>query len=177
LAALVLSLPPQVFELADYAAVLFELGCFVALLSGALAWRTWLLAATAFHLINTVFLNIGFTAHVPLYLAFVGFERARKVLDCWLSRAPVRIGAVILVLLLGLSHLALRLTDRGGFFLLVLDPVRHAEIGLWGSIVLWLFTFAVLFGDLRRRLRLRRAGNQRKIGRQPTDMTIDAASL
>lgn len=168
LARLVLSLPPQVFELADYAAVVFELGWFVALLSGPLAWRTWLLVATTFHLVNTLFLNIAFTAHVPLYLAFVGFERARRVLDGWLSRAPVRLGAVIVVLLLGLSHFVLRLTERGGFFLLALDPVRHYQIELWGGLALWLFTFAVLFADLRRR---------REMGRRPTDMRIDAASL
>lgn len=82
LAPLVLKMPPQIFELADYSAVIFELIPIVALLAGRKWWLSWLLTACLFHLANTLLLNINFISHAPVYLTFVflnfGLKRDRQ---------------------------------------------------------------------------------------------------
>ena len=74
LAPLILQLPPQMFEIADYLAVVFELSPLLALLSDRKWWLCWLMVACTFHLANTLLLNINFIAHAPVYLTFVSLH-------------------------------------------------------------------------------------------------------
>ena len=74
LAPLVLKIPPKLFELADYSAVIFELIPIFALLAGRKWWLGWLSIACIFHLANTLLLNINFISHAPVYLTFASLN-------------------------------------------------------------------------------------------------------
>lgn len=78
LAPTILYLPKWIFEFFDYAAVVFELSAFIALLSSRKWWRIWLLVACLFHLSNTLLLNISFFNHFLVYLVFVDFSRFKN---------------------------------------------------------------------------------------------------
>lgn len=65
------NLPMLIYEIADYTAVAFEISGFIMLLWSRKTWLFWLLAASFFHLSNTMELNIPFLEHVIVYLAFV----------------------------------------------------------------------------------------------------------
>jgi hypothetical protein len=75
LAPLVPKVPPQLFKIADFCAVLFELSAFLFLLAGRTGWRIWLLVAASFHLTNALLLNISFHIQVLVYLPFVALAR------------------------------------------------------------------------------------------------------
>ena len=74
LAPLILKIPPKLFELADYSAVIFELIPIFALLAGRKWWLVWLSIACVFHLANTLLLNINFISHAPVYLTFASLN-------------------------------------------------------------------------------------------------------
>lgn len=61
---------PLLFELADYSAVLFEIGIVLAIVSRR-RWMAWLAIACVFHLINCLIFNISFLPHAIVYLAFL----------------------------------------------------------------------------------------------------------
>ena len=82
LAPIILYLPKWIFEFFDYAAVVFELSAFIALLSSRKWWLVWLLIACLFHLSNTLLLNIPFMNYFLVYLVFVDFS---LLLD-WVNR-------------------------------------------------------------------------------------------
>ena len=82
LAPIILYLPTWIFEFFDYAAVVFELSAFIALLSSRQGWLVWLLIACLFHLSNTLLLNIPFINYFLVYLVFVDFS---LLLD-WINR-------------------------------------------------------------------------------------------
>ncbi|MDQ8185161.1 hypothetical protein [Pelagicoccus sp. SDUM812002] len=71
LAPIVEILPPLVYELFDYSAVLFELSGLLFLVAGRRFWHGWLIAACCFHLGNLLLLNILFTPHAVVYGAFL----------------------------------------------------------------------------------------------------------
>jgi hypothetical protein len=73
LAHLVNYFPPLLLELFDYAAVALELSPLFFLLHSRKGWRVWLLIVCAFHLVNTLLLNIAFIENTMVYLAFVDF--------------------------------------------------------------------------------------------------------
>ncbi len=73
LAHLVNYFPPLLLELFDYAAVALELSPLFFLLHSRQGWRVWLLIVCAFHLFNTLLLNIAFIENTMVYLAFVDF--------------------------------------------------------------------------------------------------------
>jgi hypothetical protein len=104
LAPAVLKVPPHLFKILDFLAVAFELSPLFFLLSGRIAWRTWLLVATCFHIANALLLNIPFHIHVLVYLPFVAFsrlfgrsnveDRAKDATSSW--RIPIIFSAIIL---------------------------------------------------------------------------------
>jgi hypothetical protein len=57
----------------DYAAVALELSPLFFLLHSRKGWRVWLLIVCAFHLVNTLLLNIAFIENTMVYLAFIDF--------------------------------------------------------------------------------------------------------
>lgn len=145
LADWVFYLPKLATEAMDYLAVVFELSAFLGLLGGAFSWRIWLLSACAFHLINTLLLNIPFYIHVPVFTAFFfsyfHFQVGRNVVKI--------ITAVTLSL--GLAHLATRILGRGGHFLFMNGV--NLEWMVYSSVVLWflalIFSAFALFRTFR----------------------------
>jgi len=65
-----LSIPSWALEVGDYAVALIEITGLLFLLTGPRGWRFWLLMICFFHLSTTLFLNIPFTSHALIYLAF-----------------------------------------------------------------------------------------------------------
>ena len=146
LASLVPLVPTTFFELADYAAVAFELSGFLFLLSGRRAWRLWLTLAATFHLLNVLTLNIGFISHFVVYLAFVDFSKLAGVWEP--RRKPLKIGLVALTAALGLAHLGGLYT--GNTFSLAgwLAPANSRLLGLYFAVGIWLSAFLILGWNL-----------------------------
>jgi hypothetical protein len=164
LAPVVLKIPPELFKIADYTAVAFELSPFFFLLKGRAAWRVWLLVAAIFHLINALLLNIPFYIHVLVYLPFVAFARffgrsevgasARTLVFTW--RVPVIVSTVIL----GVAHTAQRIRGEGAQFLFAAQGADLSPLMLYGALVLLVFCVVVIAIDLvtcLRTMRLQRA--------------------
>jgi hypothetical protein len=124
LAPYVTETPRIVLELADYAAPLFELSGFPALLISRRAWLTWLFVACSFHLGNALTLNISFADYVLVYLVFVDLTPRRAVrsfVEARLSRwVPVAATAIAVV---GAWHVLDRVRGGGTTLFLVPDLV------------------------------------------------------
>ena len=148
LAPVVTTLPPQIFELADYFAVVFELTPLVALFFGKKWWWSWLLIASIFHLANTLLLNINFTAHAPVYLTFINlslFDLKGKI------SLPSKIKPVYfvssIVSVIGIHYLLDVLSGKS-----VNSPLRYAipfvgsktEFNLYLSIFIWLSLILII---------------------------------
>jgi hypothetical protein len=73
LSHLVIYFPPLLLELFDYAAVALELSPLFFLLHSRKGWQVWLLIVCAFHLVNTLLLNIAFIENTMVYLAFIDY--------------------------------------------------------------------------------------------------------
>lgn len=117
-------IPLILLELADYGAVLFELVGFLALLAGRRWWLTFLLTASAFHLANTLVLNISFAAQALTYLTFVNLA----IFATKLRSRHVRAGAVTVVVVAFGWHVVERITGgQSG------SPVASLLSGLSGA--------------------------------------------
>ncbi|MFC6858210.1 hypothetical protein [Zunongwangia atlantica] len=57
-------IPPILMEIVDYTAAIFEISALAFLIKGKKTWNYYLILLSVFHLLNTVFLNISFTAHI-----------------------------------------------------------------------------------------------------------------
>jgi hypothetical protein len=151
LAPLVLTAPPQLFKILDYAAVAFELSPFFFLLAGRTGWRAWLLVASCFHLTNALLLNIPFHAHVLAYLPFAALGRffgrsnvgsgATNVFSSW------RILLITFTTLLGVAHTVQRLKGGGSQFLFV-EGDAATRLTLYVSLALWTLCAALIAIDL-----------------------------
>ena len=142
LAPVVLTLPPSLFELADYAAVVFELGALPALLIGPLAWRLWLLGACLFHLTSTLLLNISFDAHFLPLIAFVDFSRVQATLQKLGRGQPARWLGVAAVMAIGMVHLLANGQEQ--LLLLGTDPGDRTGAALYLATVLWVVATAFM---------------------------------
>lgn len=150
LAPMVLKMNPKLFELADYAAVCFELSGFLFLLLGRIPWRIWLVASCAFHLANILILNIAFDAQ---FLAYAGFilplESMRRFVASRFSTLPLK---TILLVLAG-GAVLIRLWERlsgkeSGVFFGVLDS-GGTLASLYFSCGLWLAALVLGVWQLR----------------------------
>ena len=148
LAPLVAYMPTSFFELADYTAVVFELGGFVFLLLGRRAWRSWLLAAAAFHLINTLVLNINFNRHFLVYLAFVNFSVLKRLIRLNVDNELLKRGVFLFTIILVLTHFGYQLSGQKFNILFTSDPAARKLGSLYTSIAIWLTALVVLFGNL-----------------------------
>ena len=141
LAPAVTKLPPQIFELADYFAVIFELTPLLAIFLGKKWWWGWLLVASTFHLANTLLLNISFTAHAPVYLTFISlswlhFEGKISLLNK--SKFSYFLSAIAFAI--GIHYLIDLLSGKS-----VYSPLRYAiplvggrtELNLYVSLFVW----------------------------------------
>jgi hypothetical protein len=142
LAPVVLTLPPSLFELADYAAVVFELGALPALLIGPLAWRLWLLGACLFHLTSTLLLNISFDAHFLPLIAFVDFSRLQATLQKLGRGQLARWPGVAAVMAIGVVHLLANGQEQ--LLLLGTDPGNRTGAALYLATVLWVVATAFM---------------------------------
>jgi hypothetical protein len=158
LAPHVLSIPPLGLELVDYAGVVFETSCFVALLVGRRAWHFWIMAACLFHLSNTLTLNIPFLQNLLVYLAFVDFSGAQRHLGKWWNNQRVRVGFAGVGIGFVLLHLTLRRVGIGRWLLFVLDDVHDVRAVLHTSVVVWVLAFAVVLADQLKRWSLPPSG-------------------
>jgi hypothetical protein len=167
LAPLVPKVPPQLFKIADFCAVLFELSAFFFLLAGRTGWRIWLLVAAGFHLTNALLLNISFHIQVLVYLPFVALPRfsgrpnigGSHAIPWW--RVPLIIAAIIL----GVAHTAQRLNGGGSQFLFI-EGGSVVRLTLYVSLVLLALCAALIATDLATNVygaRLHYAGSRRGV--------------
>ncbi len=151
LAPVVVKLPPQLFKIADFTAVGFELSAFFFLLAGRTAWRVWLLLAAIFHITNALLLNIPFYIHVPVYLSFVALARfsGRPEIAGGATRAlSWRIPLVVSAILLGVAHTAQRLMGEGFQFLFVAQSADLSPFMIYCPLALLGFCAVVIAIDL-----------------------------
>lgn len=122
--------PLWIWEFADIAAVVFELGFIIAMLRRRFV-MTWLMIACFFHLTNCLVLNIPFTPYTICYLAFIPWSKLIPKLET-LSRLPswswVAIGITMTLIALPFD-----------LFSILNSPSWRLERG----IVLWTFTAAI----------------------------------
>jgi hypothetical protein len=157
LAPYVLDVPRVLLELLDYAGVAFELGCLLAFLLGRTTFRLWLSCACAFHLANTLTLNIPFFEHLLVYLAFVDFSAAQRWLAGYWGRPAFKSALASLLGSLPLLHLGLRATGNGSSFLFVVDKRRDQLTLLYASAFCWALALCVTLVEVARQRRRRGA--------------------
>jgi hypothetical protein len=155
LAPVVLKIPAHFFKILDFLAVTFELSPFFFLLSGRIAWRTWLLIATFFHIANALLLNIPFHIHVLVYLPFVAFSRLfgrsnvrDSAKDAVRSR---RVPVIVSTIILGVAHTAQRLKGGGSQFLFI-EGGSVVRLTLYVSLVLLTLCATMIAIDLKTRV-------------------------
>jgi hypothetical protein len=151
LAPAVLKVPPQLFKIFDYVAVIFELSPIFFLLAGRAAWRAWILAAVCFHLANALLLNITFHIHVLIYLPFVAFShlirRSHTSHSAISGRFSWRTPIIVFAIILGLALSVQRLRGGGSQFLFIEgDAVR---LTLYVSLVLLALCAILVAFDLK----------------------------
>jgi hypothetical protein len=155
LAPLVPKVPPQLFKIADYCAVLFELSAFFFLLAGRAGWRIWLLVAAGFHLINALLLNIPFHIQVLVYLPFVALARFAGSPNIAISPTTAvpwwRVPLIIAAIILGVAHTAQRLNGGGSQFLFI-EGDSAVRLTLYVSLVLLALCAMVIATDLASRV-------------------------
>ncbi|MCC0177965.1 hypothetical protein I4641_13355 [Waterburya agarophytonicola K14] len=154
LAPLILQLPPQMFEVADYLAVVFELSPLLALLSGRKWWLLWLLVACTFHLANTLLLNINFIAHAPVYLTFVSLSWGKskhKSKFGILTKFNYLTFAISIAAFIALHYLLNLLVRESSNFHLM-DEIyyfaNNSGFPLYLNIVIWLITMSIIAVNL-----------------------------
>ena len=129
LAPLVLKLDPRLFEMADYTAVVFELSGFFFLLAGRRWWLSWLTAACAFHLVNTLLLNIAFVNYAPVYGCFlIPFVMKKMSPGTWIRWVLVA---------LALCHLVQRAVSGGAEVFYIENLKTSFEVALYAGLVIW----------------------------------------
>jgi hypothetical protein len=147
LAPYALHIPPLAAELADYVAPLFEISGFIALLYSRRAWLAYLMCATAFHLSNSLVLNIAFHDFVLVYLAFVDWRRfgARVLaLTAWIPRRLAVLTTLVWAMVAW--HLISRVGGRGSDILFISDAAL-ADIGDIFTSLPVCFLALLLFAD------------------------------
>jgi hypothetical protein len=125
------------------------------LFSERIAWRTWLLVATCFHIANALLLNIPFHLHVLVYLPFVAFSRLlgrSKLADSAKGAAySWRVPLIVSAIILGAAHTAQRLKGGGSQFLFI-EGGSVVRLTLYVSLVLLTLCGAMIAIDLGTRL-------------------------
>lgn len=143
LAPIVLYLPKWIFEFFDYAAVIFELSAFIALLNSRKWWISWLLIASLFHLSNTLLLNIPFFNHFLVYLVFVDFSQLKTKILGDIKPSVIK---KISYFLTGLS-VCLSLPYFSG--IISGETIRFfPNTMLYISVGIWIVGAMVILGDL-----------------------------
>ncbi|MGK7951083.1 MAG: hypothetical protein AB4368_20430 [Xenococcaceae cyanobacterium] len=143
LAPTILSLPKWIFEFFDYAAVIFELSAFIALLNSRKWWIFWLFIACLFHLSNTLLLNIPFVNHFLVYLVFVDFSRLKTRI--WGTVNP-SVPQKIIYLMTGLT-----ICLAFPYFIGIISGETFKffpNTMLYVSVFIWIVGASIIFSDL-----------------------------
>jgi hypothetical protein len=121
-------IPRWLFEVADYAAPLLELGAIVALLSSRRVWLGWLLAATVFHVLNVLVLNINFVGYAVLYTCFADLSRLGELLKRW--------GMLLIGVAAAMTgwHLLTRVLWNGAAVVFAPGPTESYVAGLYAAV-------------------------------------------
>ncbi len=146
LAPFVPGTPLWLLKIADFSAVLMELSGFAALLSGRIAWRTWLLVLPTFHLANTLILNITFPTQVVGYLVFIDLAAVFVLKGERLRRART-LGAVLLIAVTS-WHVVTRVAGGGSFHVLGGSAAQLVTADIVVSICACLTVIALVARDL-----------------------------
>lgn len=90
-----------VWEIMDYAAVVFELG-FLVSVSRAGWFKAFVASAVVFHVLNYLILNITFSSYLIVYLVFLDWSKVhgwiqRKRIDRFLERFVMRIPSMVVL--------------------------------------------------------------------------------
>lgn len=127
-----------IWELVDYVTVAFEIGWLLALRSRT-TWFLWLALGCAFHLANTLVLNIPFGIHSIVFLAFVPWSRIRgfRLLAGWIVRRR------ILVTCLAAGAAAFEFSNASGGLYWALIDARFSLV-TWAAV--WLLALATIIG-------------------------------
>lgn len=144
LAPFVLLVPPQIFEIFDYFAVLLEISPIIALLCGRKWWLLWLSVASIFHTGNTLLLNIPFTIHAVVYLSFIPlsfpfFKRFRK--------ANITLFTFMMTTVIAIHHLFHLFTNNSivPAVIYALPIVKNkVELSLYVGLVVWILTSCLI---------------------------------
>jgi uncharacterized membrane protein YphA (DoxX/SURF4 family) len=143
LAPFVLLVPPKIFEIFDYFAVVFELSPMIALLTGRKWWQLWLLVACIFHLGNTLLLNIPFASHAPIYLSFIPVNSFMKMGEMHLSKVKVAIFAFTTTTVIAIHYVFYFSTNNSikPMVVYILPRVQNERmLSLYVGLLMWILT-------------------------------------
>ncbi|HSJ66713.1 MAG TPA: hypothetical protein VK921_03515 [Anditalea sp.] len=139
-------LPFYLFELLDYTAVIFELSPFVFLLISKRAWHSWLLIACIFHLLNILTLNISFTGHFLVYMAFIDYSGSFKWLSARMSYLNMKLALSLATGSVFILHFG-NLIFRDGYYSITDFISSDYSLSLSFSIEILLWIVAIfIFG-------------------------------
>ena len=161
------SAPAWLTEAADYAAPLLEVGAFAALLIARRTWLSWLLAATVFHVLNVLVLNINFVSYAVLYTCFADLSRFGPFCQRW-ARALAG-----LTIAMAAWHVFTRILWYGAPVLFAPGPLEAEVAGLYAALPIGA-AVALLFARELSRGRRDRSG-QLEHGSQPPDYSDEVA--
>jgi hypothetical protein len=130
MAPLVTNFPLWVAEFFDYSAVFIEMTPFLFLWLSKKHWQLWLTLIGLFHLGNTLFLNISFTIHIPVYLVFFGLSMSPKVIS-----QKARVIGIALLMILTIIRMGQLIKNAVPPYLL--NPFNDMETELWQAVVIW----------------------------------------
>ncbi|MCZ6674118.1 MAG: hypothetical protein O7C75_14405 [Verrucomicrobia bacterium] len=132
--------PSLILEIGEYAAITFEITGFLFLLSGRIGWRCWLIVGSCFHLTNSLYLNIHFTEHAIVYLAFficaIGKNLKPVDPDSSLLKRPYYL-VVFFAAGLTLIHMIERIADQGSSCLFIQDLTAEWITKMYLAVALW----------------------------------------
>lgn len=141
LAPYVKYIPIFLLEVFDYSAVAFEMLPLFFLLYSRKSWRFWLLIASTFHLANIILLNVSFTIHFIVYLAFIDFSLRHSKIESLISVFKVKLfafGSLGLIVIIRLFMIF----DHG-LIINFIDPRREILFSLYFVIIIWLIAIAI----------------------------------
>ena len=147
LAPFVLKVPPKIFEIFDYFAVIFELSPIVALLAGRKWWQLWLFIACLFHLGNTTLLNIPFIYHAPVYLSFIPISSFLKSYQIQWNKTQTILFISTIISVITIHHLFHFFVSNSfeplAIYALPLVSNR-LELGLYLGLLIWILTSCII---------------------------------
>lgn len=151
------TLPPLLFEAADYAAAAFEVSGFVFLLRSPIAWRIWLIVGASFHLANALFLGIQFNSQALSYVVFADLA-ALSISRFWRDRFTgfTRALAVVLAVAMGAWHVYARWAGVGSTIAFLPSADIEGAESLIVAVPVFIVVLVTLSIDLSRFGLLRR---------------------